>query len=84
MQFAVLSELGLRVNYQISSCWNITAAYTFLHLSEVARASEQIDTQVNLSQIPPSTLTGPLAPLLNLNTNDYWVQGVSLGIERRF
>lgn len=84
LQFAILSELGLRLNYQISPCWTVTTAYTFMHLSEVARASEQIDTRVNLSQIPPSTLTGSLAPILNLNTNDYWVQGVSLGIERRF
>ena len=84
MQFALLSELGLRLNYQLTPCWNVTAAYTFIHLSEVARASEHIDPRVNLSQVPPGTLTGPLAPILNLNTNDYWVQGVSLGIERRF
>jgi hypothetical protein len=82
--FSVMPELGLTVGYDLTCRLKFTAGYTFLYWSKVARPSDQIDTNINPSQLPPSTLDGLASPQFRFNTTDYWVQGVNLGLEYRF
>lgn len=75
----------MRLGYQIAPRVAVTAGYTFMYWTGVARPGEQIDTVVNPSQIPPGTLNGPARPAFNgVNTSDIWIQGISTGLEFRF
>lgn len=84
-RFAVAPELGLRVGAQVTDRTRAFVGYNFLYITSATRAAEQIDLRVNPTQLAPSTtLTGPAFPAFSQQRTDYWVQGVSLGIEYRF
>ncbi len=84
--FAVLPELGATVGWQITPVWRVTLGYTFIYWSNVVRAGQQIDTDVNTNLLPPEAdpFTGPLRPRFVFNDTDYWVQGVNVGLDARW
>jgi hypothetical protein len=85
-EFAVVPEIGINVGYQVNPCWRLTAGYTFIYWSRVARAGDQIDRDVNPDLIPPEdpVVTTHLRPEFNLTYDDYWAQGLNLGLEGRW
>ena len=85
-EFAVLPEGGLTLGYQVSSNVRAFAGYNFLYWNKVVRASEQVDIDVNPTQIPGGrgALSNVQAPAFSPNYSDYWVQGVTFGLELRF
>ena len=44
-QFALVPELGMRLHYDVTPRMQISAGYTMLYVSKVARAAEQVDPQ---------------------------------------
>ena len=82
-RFAFIPEVNLNLGYRINDQWTFTTGYSFLYLNNVVVAGGQIDRTVNLSQ-NPGPLVGPARPATLLNTTDYWVQGLSLGMDYRF
>jgi hypothetical protein len=60
----------------------------------VVRPGNQVDLAVNVTQVPAhpafapvpafGSLTGPLHPLLPFADSDFWVHGISIGVEVRF
>lgn len=83
--FAVVPEAGLRAGFQLTECARVYGAYNFLYLSNVARAGDQIDPAVNPALLPPrGAVAGPAVPAFPDRTTDFWLQGVSLGVELRF
>jgi hypothetical protein len=54
-----------------------------MYWSRVARPGEQIDTDVNLSQLAPSGLVGLPRPSFPDAITDYWAQGLTAGIAYR-
>lgn len=92
-RFVVIPEFGVRLGWDITNHWRFIAGYNVLYLSNVLRAGEQIDTRVNVSQnafAGPNgtrgTLTpgSPATPAVLMRTNEFWAQGVSLGLEYRY
>ena len=51
-----------------------TFGYTLLGWSDVLRAGEQIDDALNLTQIPPGTLTGAARPTFPFDATSFWAQ----------
>ncbi len=82
--FSTLAELGVSLRRHLRRGLTAHIGYTFVHWSDVLRAGEQIDETVNLSQIPPGTLTGPRRPSFPVDTTSFWAQGLSLGLEYQF
>ena len=80
-QFAVMPQLHARLGYQILPRLRGTVGYRFLYLSQVARAAEQIDTGVNLSQLDPAGANGEVRPVFAFNKTDFWAQGLTLGLD---
>ena len=79
--FAVIPELSATIGFNITERLKATAGYTFIYWSRVARASEQIDRDLNLPAVPgPNTLR----PQFAFATTDFWAQGVNLGLEYAF
>ena len=71
-EFAVIPEVGLNLAYAVTPRLKATAGYTFIYLSNVSRADDQIDLAINP------------APQFRFRDNDYWVQGVNFGLEYSF
>ncbi len=82
--FAVLPEFGFHIGYQLTDHLRTFVGYNFLELSQVTRPGNVIDLTVNTTQLPPGTLVGPARPTVLGSTSDYWLQGISAGVEVRF
>lgn len=83
-RFCAIPELNLNVGYQLTNHLRVYTGYTFLYLSNVVRAGDQIDFAVNSTQIPPGTLAGPARPAFDFNDTGVWLQGINFGAEVRF
>lgn len=82
-RFAVVPEINLNLIYNINPCWRVIGGYSFVYWSNVALAGNQIDPSLNLSQVP-GPIQGPAFPRNNFARNDFWAQGMSLGLEYRW
>ena len=84
--FAVVPEAGLNVGYRLTSWISIVAGYTFLYASNVVRAPQQINRNVNYSpfDLPPARPTGPQEPSFRFKSSDFWAQGLNAGVAFRF
>ena len=58
--------------------------YNVFYWSEVLRAGEQVDLNINTTQIPPGDLDGDPAPLFPFRSTDFWAHGFNLGVEYKF
>jgi hypothetical protein len=87
-ELAFLPEVGLNVGLQLTPHWKVYAGYSFLWVSSVARAGEQIDPVVNVSQFVfrsgNGPLVGPARPAFNFAESDFWAQGLNFGLELRY
>ena len=83
-EFAVLPEATVSLGYQLTDGIRASVGYTFLYLSNVSRAGNQIDPVVNSAQLPPPRFTGPARPAFNRSDTDFWTQGINFGLEIRF
>ena len=82
-RFAFIPELNCNLGFRVDDQWSFTMGYTFMYLSDVVLAGSQIDRVVNNSQ-NPGPLVGPPRPAPLFNSTDYWLQGLSLGVDYRF
>lgn len=87
-QLAFLPEVGLNVGLQLTRYLKVYAGYTFLWVSTVARAGEQMDPVVNVTQFPilsgNGPLVGPARPAFHFAGTDFWAQGMNFGLQLRF
>ena len=83
-RFAVVPELGVEAAYDVTPCLQASVGYTFLYWSRVARPGDQIDTDLNLSQLAPGGLVGFPRPEQQNVDDDLWVQGLRFGLQYRF
>ena len=88
-QFSVVPELSATLAYNLTQRLRLTAGYTFMYWSTVARVGDQIDTNIDPNQgpqfgtaVPPAGLKP--APPQPLRMSDYWAQGVNLGLDYKF
>jgi hypothetical protein len=87
--FSVAPEFDLTMSYQLTPHSKFILGYSFLYWSNVARAGEQINTNVNKSTLPNSpagtTPTGDLTqPQFTFMQTGFWAQGLNLGIDCRW
>ena len=82
--FATVSELGLTLRRTFQCGLEATFGYRLVHWSEVARAGDQVDLGVNVSQLPPGPLVGESRPAFAFDTTDFWAQGLSVGLNYGF
>ena len=86
-EFAVVPQIGLNLLYQLTPGLRATLGYTFVYWSRVARAGDQIDTDVN-STLLPNNSTAPSGDLRHpqfvFRDTDFWAQGISAGLEYRW
>jgi hypothetical protein len=87
-RFGVVPEGRLGVGVQVTDYLRVSAGYTFLYWSNVARPGDQIDRVVNPAALPilggTAPAVGPARPALVFKDTDFWAQGLSFGLEFRY
>lgn len=83
-KFSGMAELRITARRRFTCCLSGTIGYDLLYWSDVLRAGEQIDTDINTTQIPPGTLDGEPAPLFPSRSTAFWAQGFNVGLEYRY
>ncbi len=68
--FAVSPELNLNLGYRLNRNMDFTVGYTYLSMSDVLQVWRTVDTTVN----------GTTRPARNFSHDNYWVQGLNLGV----
>ncbi len=82
--FAVLPQLHADIGYDLHPGLRLMIGYRFLYWSQVARVGEQIDSELNLSQLDPAGLNGSPRPRFDFQLSDFWAQGLNVGLDYRF
>jgi hypothetical protein len=81
---SLIEEVGVNVGYQFTNHIRGFVGYNFLYWNNVVRPGNQIDLGVNPNLIPPSTAGGPARPAFDFHSSDFWVQGVTFGLDIRW
>jgi Putative beta barrel porin-7 (BBP7) len=85
-KFSLAPEVGLGVGYQVTDNIRAFVGYDFLYWTNVVRPATQINQVVNRQQVLiGGNGTGPVAPtFLGFKTEDFWAQGIKVGVEFRY
>jgi hypothetical protein len=89
-RFAVVPEATVKLGLRVTDWMTVFVGYTLVYISEVARAGDQVNRNINPTQSPsfggavPASLVGPAAPTFQFRDSDFWSQGVNAGIAVRF
>ena len=82
-EFNAVSNIGLTLRRKVFTNASVSFGYHFFMWSNVWRAADQIDTNINTSQID-GPLVGAALPAFPGTTDSYWAQGLSFNLEGRF
>lgn len=69
--FAFAPEVNLTLGYRLNRNMDFTVGYTYFGMTDALQAWQMIDTTVDAANGRPAR---------NFRYNDYWVQGLSLGV----
>jgi hypothetical protein len=87
-EFAVVPQLNFNLLYQLTPRLRAVAGYSFIYWSRVVRPGDQIDLSVNSNTLPGNTPTPPTGdtshPQFVFRDTDFWVQGISVGLDYRW
>ena len=85
-QFTMVPEFGATVGYQLTQRLRATLGYSLIYWGNVVRPGDQIDLDVNTNLLPPENVpfTGALRPQFQFVQTDYWVHGLSYGLDFRW
>jgi hypothetical protein len=84
-KFTVLPEFGVTAGWQVNDSLRAFVGYSVLYADQVVRPGEQINRNVNPTQLPTSKFfaakpADPAQPAFNFNTTNFWAQGIGIGV----
>ncbi len=88
-QLCFVPEVGANIGVQLLPSVYFRVGYTFLYMTSVGRVGQQINRNIDATQVPASQFFGFPGgngqPLVNtVNHGNYFAQGLNLGLEFRF
>lgn len=88
-RFSVVPEVTVDLGYQLTDWLRVYVGYDFIYWTNVLRPGEQVDTVIDIAQVPnlaPAGVapTGAARPGVLLRESDFWAQGVHFGAEVRY
>ncbi|GIW92310.1 MAG: hypothetical protein KatS3mg110_0351 [Pirellulaceae bacterium] len=82
--FAVAPELTLQYRHPLARNIYFLAGYNFLYWNRVALPANQIDRELGVNPNQPPAAGEPQRPEFSFQDTDYYVHGLSLGLEWSF
>jgi len=86
--FTVVPEIDLNIGYQVTPRLRAYIGYTFLYIDHLARIGDQIDFNVDRTQVQALSDFNPSAPARHpvavINDNFMWAYGLNFGLDFRF
>lgn len=82
-RFTFVPEINVNLLYDVNESWRLIGGYSFIYWNNVVLAGNQIDPNLNLTQLP-GPIVGPAQPAAQFNRTDFWVQGMNFGAEYRW
>jgi hypothetical protein len=82
--FSFVPELDANLGYQLTQCCRVTAGYSLLYWTGVARPGDQVDLGVNPNLLPPAQPGGDQRPAFPFHRSSLSAQGLSVGIAFRY
>ncbi len=76
----VMPEAGVAASWQVRPNLNLRLGYSFMLLSGISRAADQVDTVVNPTFFPGGAQAGPLRPAPIHVRTDLMIQTINLGV----
>ncbi len=73
-------EANLKMSCAVTKQLSVSVGYTFLYFTRVAFAGDQIDRNVNATQLSGGAVVGPAQPAFNFRDTDFWIQTIDLGL----
>lgn len=83
-EFTAIGDFSLNLRRELPCGWRANLGYSLIVWGDVLRAGDQIDLNVNTSQIPPGALTGDPRPLVPFASTNFWAHGLQIGVQRSF
>ncbi len=77
-KFAYVPEVGITLGYAMNDCLKFTVGSTFIYWSDVTRAGDAVDMNLDLSAAPNTQ------PAFVFRSTDFWAVGANFGMEARF
>ncbi len=79
--FSVVPQVSGRIGWQLVPGIRLFAGYDFLYWYNVVRPGNQLNANINTTQSLGGTLTGLAVPAKMFNQTNYFIQGVTVGVE---
>lgn len=83
-QFSLIPQVDVKLGFQIVPSLRLTVGYNFTYVTQVLRPGDQIDLNVNTTQIAGQPLVGPASPSVPFDSTSIWLQGITGGLDLRF
>ena len=88
-QFGVVPEFGIQLGYNFTERLKAFVGYNFLYWSNVLRAGDQIDRNIDVTQIPNFSAPGAVPvgqtrPAVLFRETSFWAQGLTVGVEWKY
>ena len=83
-QFVAIPEVGFNGFFDLSPSTRLTIGYTLIFVPDTWRPGSIIDTNVDPRQLPPPTVANATDPQFRARSEDFWAQGVTMGMEFRY
>ena len=77
-------EANFKLSCAVTQRLNVTVGYTFLYFTRVAFAGDQVDRNVNATQLNGGAVAGAARPAFAFRDTDFWVQSIDLGVSWTF
>ncbi len=78
--FCVSPEVALKLGYHVSPNMTVTVGYSVMYWSTITRPGDQIDRVINPSQIDGALVGNEVRPTFRFQHDDFWVQGMNIGL----
>jgi outer membrane protease len=82
--FSMIPEIGINLGYDLTPRMRATVGYSLIYWSHVARAGDQVNTDLNPNEFQSTTWTGAAIPRETFVVDDYWIQGLNVGLDLHF
>jgi len=89
-KFCVVPEVGVNFGYQMTSRMRFFVGYNFLYIGNALRPEGLINQNIDVARIPNfpvgsgTPLPGIAQPAPQFHLSDYFVQGISFGVQFRW